>query len=167
MKYIVYESGVYGIFTSDSKLLFLSIAKNLKNRFNSEKIMLENKQHPNQLLQEYYQEDQDLYFMVIMYCNENDMKHYRIILTQRLRPEFNERKKPEPFAPVGKLPAPAKLLFEKFTKQHVRVEAVNLFMQEQKIFESSIKTGKFIKMYKLAEAKRNWKEGGRLYYQFK
>ena len=91
MKYTNYKSGVYGIYTTLGKCLYIGCTKNFETRYKQHMKMLFDKNHHNILLHNYVEKYgiQNLLFNEIKQCPEGDIYYWEIFFIKLLNPLCN------------------------------------------------------------------------------
>jgi hypothetical protein len=86
------DSGVYGIFSPDGKILYIGGSTKIENRFNSHYSLLKNGNHSNIMLQEFseHYRFENLTFIILMNCDINDVFYYEKYFINVFNPPCNK-----------------------------------------------------------------------------
>ena len=91
MKYINYKSGVYGIYNTLGKCVYIGCTKNFDTRYKQHLKMLFDKNHHNSLLNNYVEKFgiQKLVFREIKQCPEKEINYWEMFFIKLLNPLCN------------------------------------------------------------------------------
>lgn len=162
----LFNSGIYGIFTSTGIPLFVGSSKVLDAAFNEVDTALKNDAHLNRKLQDFFNETggEDFLFMYLMQCHKSDLMYNTQRFIKLLNPVTQMKDGKILKAQNFKSKPLVDAILQRFKNQYVSFIEVSEFLKEKKINASPGFVGRALKPWR---HRRDWsKPSGPMMYDF-